>query len=93
MKMVREKKIFEDDSRGYCNYCGFQLSILIRIGEYRETIDKITPERRGDLSKAPELKSMTIPRKAIYPLLDVSGADEVYVGRIREDFIPCGLNM
>jgi aspartate-semialdehyde dehydrogenase len=97
-KMVREtKKIFEDDSIEV-TATTVRIPVINSHSESVniETIDKITPERaREILSKAPGIKVYDDPKNNIYPLArDVSGADEVYVGRIREDFtIPCGLNM
>ncbi|NPV79908.1 MAG: aspartate-semialdehyde dehydrogenase [Firmicutes bacterium] len=47
------------------------------------------------LSSAPGVKVMDVPEEMVYPMpLDLSGKDEVYVGRIREDnSLPSGLNL
>lgn len=61
-----------------------------------ETVRKLTPdEARKVLEKAPGVKVWDEPHEQKYPMpLEVSGKDEVYVGRIREDFsIPNGLNL
>jgi aspartate-semialdehyde dehydrogenase len=52
-------------------------------------------EARAILSGAPGVIVYDDPSKNLYPLaIDVSGKDEVYVGRIREDeSIPNGLNL
>lgn len=61
-----------------------------------ETKDKLTVNMaREILSKAPGIKVMDEPQLKKYPLPgDVSGSDEVFVGRIREDFsVNNGLNL
>lgn len=61
-----------------------------------ETEGKLTADMaRQLLSKAPGIKVVDDPRLKQYPLPgDVSGHDEVFVGRIREDFsVNNGLNL
>lgn len=61
-----------------------------------ETEKKLTAnEARAILSTAPGVLVYDDPRRKIYPMpLDVSGTDEVYVGRIREDStVERGLNL
>jgi len=98
MKMVHEtKKIMEDDSIGVT-------ATTVRVPVFRchsesvniETEKKLTAnEARAVLSAAPGVLVYDDPKHNIYPLaIDVSGKDETYVGRIREDeSIPNGLNL
>ncbi|MDI3481188.1 MAG: aspartate-semialdehyde dehydrogenase [Tepidanaerobacteraceae bacterium] len=97
-KMVREtKKIMGDESIAVTAttvrvpvFNGHSESVNI------ETVEKLTAEEaREILSKAPGVKVADDPQHGVYPLpAVVSGQNEVFVGRIREDFsIPCGLNM
>ena len=97
-KMVNEtKKIMGDDSIAVTATTvrvpvlnGHSESINI------ETEEKLTPDMARELlSKAPGVKVVDEPKSKKYPLPgDVSGRDEVFVGRIREDFsIKNGLNM
>lgn len=61
-----------------------------------ETEKKLTPEQaREILSQAPGVVVQDNPQEKLYPLpIHAAGRDEVFVGRIREDFsIPCGLNL
>ncbi|HLC14719.1 MAG TPA: aspartate-semialdehyde dehydrogenase [Thermodesulfovibrionia bacterium] len=61
-----------------------------------ETEKKLTAnEARAILSTAPGVTVMDAPAKNVYPLqIYAAGKDEVYVGRIREDYtIENGLNM
>lgn len=61
-----------------------------------ETYEKISVEKvREILAKAPGVKVEDAPKELKYPMpIYVSGKDDVYVGRIREDFsIDCGLNL
>ena len=61
-----------------------------------ETKEKLTADMaRQILSKAPGIKVVDEPQLKQYPLPgDVSGRDEVFVGRIREDFsVNNGLNL
>lgn len=61
-----------------------------------ETYDKITPEEVRDiLAKTQGVKVVDDPENLKYPLaVDADGKDEVYVGRIREDFsIENGINL
>jgi len=97
-KMIREtKKILEDDSIAVT-------ATTVRVPVFNshseavniETYEKVTAyEARKLLSSAPGVKVLDDPQNQRYPLPgDVSGKDEVFVGRIREDFsVPCGLNM
>ncbi|MGB4443365.1 MAG: aspartate-semialdehyde dehydrogenase, partial [Dethiobacteria bacterium] len=52
-------------------------------------------EARQILGKAPGLAVMDNPAELVYPMpLQVSGRDEVYIGRIRTDYsVPYGLNL
>jgi aspartate-semialdehyde dehydrogenase len=98
MKMVDEtKKIMEDDSIGVT-------ATTVRVPVFRchsesvniETEKKLTAnEARAVLSAAPGVLVYDDPKHNIYPLaIDVSGKDETYVGRIREDeSISNGLNL
>lgn len=98
MKMVNEtKKIMEDDSIRVT-------ATTVRVPVFRghsesvniETEKKLTAnDARAILSSAPGVIVYDDPARNIYPLaIDVSGKDEVYVGRIREDeSIPNGLNL
>jgi aspartate-semialdehyde dehydrogenase len=56
----------------------------------------LTPnDARALLSEAPGVVVFDDPARKLYPMpVDVSGKDEVYVGRIREDLsVPNGLNL
>lgn len=98
MKMVNEtRKIMEDDSIKVT-------ATTVRVPVFRghsesvniETEKKLIPnEARAILSSAPGVIVYDDPSRNIYPFaIDVSGKDEVYVGRIREDeSIPNGLNL
>lgn len=98
MKMVNEtKKIMEDDSIGVT-------ATTVRVPVYIchseavnvETEEKITAnEARAIFSATDGIIVYDDPKKNIYPVpLEVSGKDEVYVGRIREDeSIQNGLNL
>lgn len=97
-KMVREtKKIMGDDSIAVT-------ATTVRVPVFNchsesvniETCEKITAdEARAILSRAPGVVVMDDPKNKIYPMpAFLSGKDEVFVGRIREDFtVPCGLNL
>ncbi|MDN5332397.1 MAG: aspartate-semialdehyde dehydrogenase [Tepidanaerobacteraceae bacterium] len=97
-KMVREtKKIMGDDSIAVT-------ATAVRVPVFNchsesvnvETCEKITAEEaRAILAKAPGVVVMDDPKNKIYPMpAYLSGKDEVFVGRIREDFtVPCGLNL
>ena len=97
-KMVREtKKIMGDESIAVT-------ATTVRVPVYRghseainiETEGKITPaQAREILSRAPGVQVVDDPEKLQYPLpLMAAGKDEVFVGRIREDFtVSNGLNM
>jgi aspartate-semialdehyde dehydrogenase len=98
MKLVNEtKKIMEDDTIRVT-------ATAVRVPVFRchsesvniETEAKLSAnEARAILSEAPGVLVYDDPNKNLYPLaIDVSGKDEVYVGRIREDeSIPNGLNL
>ncbi len=61
-----------------------------------ETERKLTvAEAQRLLSEAPGVALMDDPAQMLYPMpADLSGRDEVFVGRVREDpTIPCGLNL
>lgn len=98
MKMVNEtRKIMEDES--------IQLTATtVRVPVFRchaesvniETGTKISAnEARAVLSRMPGVLVYDDPSRSIYPLqLDVSGKDDIYVGRVREDdTIKNGLNL
>lgn len=98
MKLVNEtRKIMEDDSIRVT-------ATTVRVPVFRchsesvniETERKLSAnEARAILSGAPGVVVYDDPKKNLYPLaIDVTGKDEIYVGRIREDeSIPNGLNM
>lgn len=97
-KMVKEtKKIMGDESIAVT-------ATTVRVPVFNshseavnvETAEKLTAEKaRSILSEAPGVKVVDDPKNRIYPLPgEVSGKNEVFVGRIREDFsIPNGLNL
>ena len=61
-----------------------------------ETKDKISgDEIKNLLSNAPGIKVLDYPKKSEYPVaIEVTGKDEVFVGRIREDnSIEKGINL
>lgn len=97
-KMVNEtRKIMHDDTIRVSATC-------VRVPVWNchsesvniETEAEITPEEaRTLLKEAPGVKVVDDPERNLYPLaIDVSGRDEVFVGRIRKDFsVEHGLNM
>jgi aspartate-semialdehyde dehydrogenase len=97
-KMVNEtKKIMSDDNMAIT-------ATTVRVPVMNchsesvniETEEKLTADMaREILSKAPGVKVVDEPKSTRYPLPgDVAGHDEVFVGRIREDFsIKNGLNL
>ncbi len=97
-KMIKEtKKILGDDSVAIT-------ATTVRVPVFNchsesvniETFEKISAdEARIILSEAPGVKVLDDPKNLAYPLArDVSGKDEVYVGRIRNDFsVTNGLNL
>ena len=98
MKMVNEtKKIMEDES---IQVSPTTVRVPVFIG-HSEAINieferPITAEQARDiLSKAPGVVVVDDPSKNEYPLpIHSAGRDEVFVGRIREDFtVPHGLNL
>jgi len=98
MKMVNEtNKIMDDDTIRLT-------ATTVRVPVFRchaesvniETEKKLSAnEARAILSKMPGVIVYDDPSRSIYPLqLDVSGKDETYVGRVREDeTIKNGLNL
>ena len=98
MKMVHEtRKIMEDDSIRVT-------ATTVRVPVFRghsesvniETEKKVSAnDVRAILAAAAGVMVYDDPKKNIYPLtLDITGKDETYVGRIREDeSIPNGINM
>lgn len=98
MKLLNEtKKIMGDDSIHLT-------ATTVRVPVFRchsasvniETEKKMSAnEVRAILSTAPGVLVYDDPKKNIYPTaIDVSGKDEIYVGRIREDeSIPNGINL
>jgi aspartate-semialdehyde dehydrogenase len=98
MKMVNEtQKIMGDDS--------IQVTATtVRVPVMRchseslniETERKLTAnEARAALAGAPGVVVFDAPDKNVYPMpVDVTGKDETYVGRVREDdTVECGLNL
>jgi len=98
MKLLHEtRKIMGDPS---IQVTATTVRVPVYIGHSEsvniETQRKLTAnEARVILSTAPGVQLYDDPAHAIYPMpLDVTGKDEVYVGRIREDeSIPNGLNL
>jgi aspartate-semialdehyde dehydrogenase len=97
-KMVREtKKIMGDES---IQVTATTVRVPVRIG-HSEAINiefhrPISPDQaREVLSKAPGIVLMDDPSKGEVPLpLQLTGRDEVFVGRIRRDpTVPYGLNI
>jgi aspartate-semialdehyde dehydrogenase len=97
-KMIKEtKKILGDDSVAI-TATTVRVPVLNCHSESVniETFEKISAdEARIILSEAPGVKVLDDPKNLAYPLArDVSGKDEVYVGRIRNDFsVTNGLNL
>jgi len=97
MKMVNEtKKIFGDDSI-LVSPTAVRVPVFNSHSESVniETEKKISPELAKELlAKGKGLVVYDDPSRNIYPMpIDVTGKDEVYVGRIREDLtIVNGLN-
>lgn len=98
LKMVNEtKKIMNDDNLAIT---ATTVRVPVMNGHSEavniETEEKLTAEMaREILSKAPGIKVVDDPKSKRYPLPgDVTGSDEVFVGRIREDFsVRNGLNL
>ncbi len=98
MKMVNETvKIMEDPN---IKVTATTVRVPVFYGHAEavniETEKKITVEKAIELFKnAPGIVVIDDPEKKLYPLqIDVAGKDEVFVGRIREDFsIENGLNI
>jgi aspartate-semialdehyde dehydrogenase len=98
MKLVNEtRKIMEDDTIRIT-------ATTVRVPVFRahsesvniETERKLSAnEARALLATAPGVLVFDDPQRKVYPMpLEVSGTDEVYVGRIREDAsVESGLNL
>ncbi|MBI4401298.1 MAG: aspartate-semialdehyde dehydrogenase [Nitrospirae bacterium] len=98
MKLVHETRKIMGDSSIQVTATTVRVPIYIGHSESVniETERKLSPnEARAILSTAPGVQVYDDPAHAIYPMpLDVSGKDDVYIGRIREDeSIPNGLNL
>jgi len=97
-KMVDEtKKIMGDDSIAV-TATTVRVPVLNGHSEAIniETEEKLTADQaREILSRAPGVRVVDDPKATRYPLpVDASGCDDVFVGRIREDFsIENGLNL
>ena len=90
MKMTNEtKKIMGDDS---IDVVAMAVRIPVFYGHsealFIETEDKMTAEEcRTLLAASPGITILDYPEKNVYPLAaECAGEDDVYVGRIREDF-------
>lgn len=99
MKMVLEtRKILEDDSI-QVNPTAVRVPVLYGHSEavHLELNKPMTAETaRQLLMKAPGVKVVDNPKKALYPtpMTHATGHDEVYVGRIRQDIShPNGLDL
>ncbi|MCD6490224.1 MAG: aspartate-semialdehyde dehydrogenase, partial [Thermodesulfobacterium sp.] len=98
MKMVNEtKKIMEDPD---IQVTATTVRVPVFYGHAEavnvETEKKIIVEKAKELlENAPGIIVIDNPEEKLYPLqIDVAGRDEVFVGRIREDFsIENGLNL
>ncbi|MEZ0344498.1 MAG: aspartate-semialdehyde dehydrogenase [Caldimicrobium sp.] len=98
MKMIEEtKKIMEDPT---IRVTATTVRVPVFYGHAEavniETEKKLTVEEAIEiLSKAPGVVVLDDPERKIYPLqIEVAGRDEVFVGRIREDFsVENGLNL
>lgn len=98
MKMVNEtQKIMEDES---IRVTATTVRVPVFIG-HSEAVNIVTEKKltarevREILSRAPGIKVMDDPAKAVYPTpLDAEGKDETLVGRIREDISdPHGIDL
>ncbi|MCR4430827.1 MAG: aspartate-semialdehyde dehydrogenase [Tepidanaerobacteraceae bacterium] len=97
-KMIRETKKIMGDENIKVTATTVRVPVINGHSEAVnvETVEKLTAEEaRSILAKAPGVKVADDPQNKVYPLpASVSGKNDVFVGRIREDFsIPCGLNM
>ncbi|HHY43099.1 MAG TPA: aspartate-semialdehyde dehydrogenase [Thermoanaerobacterales bacterium] len=97
-KMVNETKKIMDDENMAITATTVRVPVINGHSESVniETEEKLTADMaREILSKAPGVKVVDEPKSKRYPLPgDVSGRDEVFVGRIREDYsIKNGLNL
>lgn len=98
MKMVEEtKKIMEDPN---IRVTATTVRVPVFYGHAEavniETEKKLSPEEAIEiLRKAQGVVVLDDPENKLYPLqINVAGRDEVFVGRIREDFsVEAGLNM
>ncbi len=97
MKMVNEtKKILDPEIRVTATTVRVPVFNAHAEAVNVETERKITAQKARELlSSFPSVVVVDDPEKKLYPLqVDVSGRDEVFVGRIREDeSIECGLNL
>ena len=98
MKMVNEtRKILEDEN---IQITATTVRVPVYIG-HAESVNielekRLTPnEARAILATSPGIIIYDDPKRLVYPVpIDAVGKDEVYVGRIREDFsVPAGLNL
>jgi len=90
MKLVNEtRKIIEDENIAVTATC-IRVPVFISHSEAvnLQTEKKITPAQvKSILMNAPGVILQDKPEENIYPLpLETAGKDEVFVGRIREDF-------
>ncbi|ADL07396.1 aspartate-semialdehyde dehydrogenase [Thermosediminibacter oceani] len=97
-KMIRETKKIMGDENIAVTATTVRVPVLNCHSESVniETYEKVTPEEaRRILSGAPGVVVMDDPANKVYPMpAYLSGKNEVFVGRIREDFtVPCGLNL
>ncbi|TYP56143.1 aspartate-semialdehyde dehydrogenase [Thermosediminibacter litoriperuensis] len=97
-KMIRETKKIMGDENIAVTATTVRVPVLNCHSESVniETYEKVTPEEaRRILAGAPGVVVMDDPANKVYPMpAYLSGKNEVFVGRIREDFtVPCGLNL
>jgi aspartate-semialdehyde dehydrogenase len=99
MKMVNETREILDDENLAITVTNVRVPIM---NSHSETINVEFKEPFGDideirstLAAAPGLIVMDDPEHDVYPLArDISGRDEVFVGRIRRDFsVESGVNL
>ncbi len=98
MKMVNETQKIFGDSSIQVTATTVRVPVFVCHAESIniETERKVSAnEARALLSAAPGIQVYDDPSRNLYPLpIDVVGADDVYVGRVREDeSIPNGLNL
>ncbi|MCG0275142.1 MAG: aspartate-semialdehyde dehydrogenase [Thermosediminibacteraceae bacterium] len=97
-KMIRETKKIMGDENIAVTATTVRVPVINCHSESVniETFEKITAEQaREILASAPGIVVMDDPKNNVYPMpAYLTGRDEVFVGRIREDFtVPCGLNL